>query len=141
MSILTRSPSVQPAHPPVTPPAWRWVQKPHNGQGFLLIGVTLYLVTDEVFEYENGMAGRLFKLRKSDGTTYQLTLTADAFLGCDCPDATYRERSCKHCIAVAEAFRDLDRCERLTRWLEAAETAREAHEYRNKSHEADPMPI
>ena len=108
---------------PVPVPAWRWTLKPiGTAPGFLLIGETLYRVSDEAFEYDNGRAGRLVKLSKSDGTTYQLTLDADDDLQCDCPDQTYRggrdpEHRCKHAVAVQEAFAELERSDRLAQWL------------------------
>jgi hypothetical protein len=117
-SLLASHQNVARQSATVAPPAWRWVLKPSNGQGFLLIGETLYCVTDEAFEYENGMGGRLWRLKKSDGTVYQLTMDAEGDLQCDCPDATYRQRTCRHCIAIREAFAALDSSARLARWFE-----------------------
>ena len=34
------------------------------------------------------------------GTVYRVTVFADGMLTCDCPDATYRRRQCKHCRLV-----------------------------------------
>jgi len=147
MTQLTQLRVYRPAPSPAAPPSWEWLLTPDNGQGFLEINGTLYKVTEFGFTYDNGAGGRLWKLRKADGTEYQLTQTADADLACDCPDATYRGRECKHVLAVREAYAALDRSDRLGRWLAAMETpadvcpSHSADDYRNKSHDAVPMPF
>jgi hypothetical protein len=44
-------------------------------------------------------------LRKfGTGQVYQLAYDGAAW-SCDCPDCTFRERDCKHLLAVSDAFR------------------------------------
>ena len=83
MTQLTQLRVYRPAPSPAAPPSWEWLLTPDNGQGFLEINGTLYKVTEFGFTYDNGAGGRLWKLRKADGTEYQLTQTADADLACD----------------------------------------------------------
>jgi hypothetical protein len=63
------------------------------------------------------MADRLWDLTKSDGTTHRLCRDRDGDLACNCPDATYRERACKHVQALIAAYSELDRAERLFLFL------------------------
>jgi hypothetical protein len=102
-------------------PAWEWLCRPTNGQGFLAIAGTTYMTRETQFEHDNGMGGRLWELRKADGTAYTLTVNADAELACDCPDATYRHRECKHVTSLKAALAELDRRAALDRWLGAME--------------------
>jgi hypothetical protein len=109
-----RKPSPSPA---AAEPEWHWLIRPHFGRGYLEINETVYQLTEVQFEYENGMAGRLWQVAKSDGTVYQLTSDRDGELSCDCPDATYRQRACKHVAALVAALAELDRAERLRLFL------------------------
>ena len=34
------------------------------------------------------------------GRTYRVTVFTDGVVMCDCPDATYRRRQCKHCRLI-----------------------------------------
>lgn len=43
-----------------------------------------------------------WSLRKADGTVYHVTRDQNG-PECDCPDATFREHSCKHCLAAVAA--------------------------------------
>jgi hypothetical protein len=56
---------------------------------------------------ELGWHAKAFELRKHDGTTYHATQARDGSHECDCPDATFRQRRCKHLAALAD-FRLLD---------------------------------
>jgi hypothetical protein len=88
----------------------------------LTIGEALYQLSEIEFTYENGQGGRLWLVRKPDGTEYQITLNRDGDLCCDCPDATFRHRetTCKHVSALKAALEQLDREERLACWLTVA---------------------
>jgi hypothetical protein len=44
---------------------------------------------------------RLVRLRKADSTAYHVARAADGSTHCDCADATFRERECKHQRATA----------------------------------------
>jgi hypothetical protein len=89
------------------------------GRGFLRLNDAVYRVSEQQFEYENGMGGRLWDLRKPDGTTYRITLNADGDLACDCPDAIYRgrEHCCKHVRGLRAALLHRDRADRLAAFL------------------------
>jgi hypothetical protein len=96
---------------------WSWLVRPGAGLvGFLRINDTLYRVSEQQFTYDNGLAGRLWDLTKSDGTNYRLTETAEGELACDCQDALYRqhEHTCKHCTSLRAAYLKLADDERLT---------------------------
>jgi hypothetical protein len=113
------------AHPVTRPavPDWRWVITPGADLvGYLDIRGTIYRGREQQFEYENGMAGRLWDVRKPDGTTYRLTLNAEGELACDCPDATYRRdgHGCKHCTSIQAAYAELDRLAALDAFLTPA---------------------
>jgi hypothetical protein len=127
------APTTRPAAAPAQP--WKWLVRPVRRQGLLQIGQTLYLVTDVELDHENGMCGRIWQLKKADGSEYQITLDRSGELACDCPDATYRQRQCKHVPAVVEAYSELDRAADLERFLETPA------DYRNKSHDAEEMPF
>ena len=101
------------------PVSFKWHVRPSSGPGLLEINGTLYLVTEQQFEHENAVGGRLWDLKKADGITYRLALNADADLACDCPHAVYRhaETTCKHVRGLMPALEELDRQERLERFL------------------------
>jgi YD repeat-containing protein len=100
---------------------WAWVIPPAADLvGYLDIRGTIYRVSEQQFEYDSGLAGRLWDVRKPDGTTYRVTLDADGALACDCPDATYRERECKHCRHVRDAYAELARVAALDAFLTPA---------------------
>jgi hypothetical protein len=105
--------------PPVAMPEWHWLLEPSHGRGYLSINGTIYQTTEIGFTFDNGQGGRLWDLTKADGTTYRLCADHDADLTCDCPDATYRERTCKHVLALQAGFNELNRLERLRNWLAA----------------------
>jgi hypothetical protein len=44
-----------------------------------------------------------YRLEKLDGPTYDIDATAPEWR-CDCPDATYRNRECKHVKALRAAL-------------------------------------
>lgn len=44
-----------------------------------------------------------YRLIKPDGTAYDLEPAGESFR-CDCPDAVYRERECKHAKALCAAL-------------------------------------
>jgi hypothetical protein len=125
MVLSTLPPSVPPVQPAEVRPAadWAWLIPPANGVGYLAVNGNAYHVTEQQFEYESGQGGRLWRVRKPDGTEYQLTLNADGDLQCDCPDATYRCRACKHVHAIRAAYAELDRREALDRFLSASQPA------------------
>lgn len=114
-------PAARPEPKPVPMPEWSWLLRPTNGRGYLVIAQTTYQVTEQQFEFHNGMGGRLWDLMKSDGTTYRITLNHDDDLVCDCPDSTYRNHTCKHALALQAAFNELNRLARLDAWLAAME--------------------
>lgn len=91
MTTLSSSQRQVKAARPVTG-ACRWAVQPTDTHpGCLVISGVAYLV------YENRHDGILlgYRLNKADGTAYDLPADLS---GCDCPDATYRERpgGCKH---------------------------------------------
>jgi hypothetical protein len=67
--------------------------------GVLAINGQQYTVT--VLRGPNGIVG--YRLGKDDGKTYDIDATAEVWK-CDCPDATYRERACKHVKALQVAL-------------------------------------
>jgi hypothetical protein len=70
------------------------------GTGVLEINGTSYTVT--VLRGPSGVVG--YRLGKDDGKTYDIDATGETWK-CDCPDATYRERECKHVKALRAALR------------------------------------
>jgi hypothetical protein len=69
----------------------------------LAIGPTSYTVRP----IPSAWHSRAFALRKADGTVYHLGQDEHG-PACDCPDATFRERLCKHARALI-AFGLFDR--------------------------------
>jgi hypothetical protein len=71
----------------------RWVVPigPVSHTGVLEINQTVYTVT--VLYLDGRVSG--YRLEKLDGPTYDIDATAQEWR-CDCPDATYRNRECKH---------------------------------------------
>ena len=67
--------------------------------GVLAINGTNYTVT--VLRSPNGVEG--YRLGKTDGTVYDIAATTERW-ACDCPDATYRQRECKHVAALRAAL-------------------------------------
>src|SRR4051812_13309586 len=92
--------------PPPVPVAWEWiflpVTNPDTGAtvGYLRIGQTAYCVSEIPFTHHDGSAGRLWRLLKPDQTVYQVVINpaTSGGLECDCPDATFRDRACKHAV-------------------------------------------
>jgi hypothetical protein len=96
---------------------------PRAGWGLLQIGQTVYAVHECHFEDADGRTCFCVRLRRSAGQVeYQLCQDRDNDLACDCPDATYRERECKHVHAVRDAYAALDRDRRLSDFLADDET-------------------
>ncbi len=83
----------------------RRVRKPPAATTYRLtpaIGPTSYTV----WPIPSDLHSRAFSLRKADGTVYHLGQDEHG-PACDCPDATFRERLCKHARALI-AFKLLD---------------------------------
>jgi hypothetical protein len=101
-------------------------QQAGAGRGYLQTNGTLYQVTEQEFEHENGFGGRLWDLQKPSGTTYRPVNDRDGDLSCDCPDAVDRhhELCCKHVVRLGEAYRRLE--ERACEEAAAVEYAGEA---------------
>jgi hypothetical protein len=79
----------------VKPVSWRWVRRIGDGDretGLLEINGALY----GVYLTSGG-----FRVVKGDGTAYDVN--GERF-ACNCPDATYRGRQCKHSQALRAAF-------------------------------------
>jgi hypothetical protein len=111
-------PKPVPPSPPATPQPFQWLMKPQAGWGLLQIGQTVYAVHECHFEQDNGQMCFCVRLRRSAGQVeYQICQDRDNDLACDCPDATYRERECKHVHAVRDAYAQLDRDRRLDDFL------------------------
>jgi hypothetical protein len=107
-------PKPVPQSPSVTPKPWRWLWTPHHGWGVLQIGDTPYVVREQHFTDPDGRTCFCVSLRRNGAEAdYQLCLNRDNELACDCPDATYRDRECKHVHAVRDAYSQLDRARRL----------------------------
>jgi hypothetical protein len=70
-----------------------------SGVGVLDINGTVYTVS--VLNLYGQLTG--YRLEKLDGPTYDLDATAEPWR-CDCPDATYRNRECKHVKALRAAL-------------------------------------
>jgi hypothetical protein len=68
----------------------------------------MYMVSEFQAEHEGGWGFAFWDLMKPDGTTYRIVCDRDGNLSCDCPDATYRERTCKHATALREAYQWLE---------------------------------
>jgi hypothetical protein len=79
----------------------RWVfPLSQRDTGVLRINDAEYFVT--VHRNEAGQA-QGYRLEKPDGTAYDIDTTGRDWL-CDCPDATYRQRECKHAKALRAAL-------------------------------------
>lgn len=89
---------------------WRWLRRPcwpctllPAGQpGVLEIGARAYAVLP-LGEYPS----RGFRVTSDRGDCYDLDAANPRALICDCPDATFRGRECKHARAVREAIASL----------------------------------
>jgi hypothetical protein len=80
---------------PVKPVSWRWVRRIGEGEaeiGLLEINGTLY----GVYAVPGG-----YRVIKADSTAYDVN---GQTWECDCPDATFRGRECKHSKALRAAF-------------------------------------
>jgi hypothetical protein len=92
--------------------------KPLHGWGLLQIGDKTYAVHECHFDDADGRTCFCVRLRRHAGEIeYQLCQNRDNDLACDCPDATYRQRQCKHASAVTDAYAQLDRDRRLDDFL------------------------
>lgn len=80
---------------PVKPASWRWVRRIGEVDpdvGVLEINGTLY----GIYAHQGG-----FRLVKGDGTAYDVS---GETWQCDCPDAVFRGRQCKHSLALKAAL-------------------------------------
>jgi hypothetical protein len=69
------------------------------GTGVLSINGVSYTTT--VLKDQDRVTG--YRLQKFDGMVYDIDASREQW-GCDCPDATYRERECKHVKALRAAL-------------------------------------
>jgi hypothetical protein len=111
-------PKPVPASPPATPQPFKWLWPVEAGFGVLQIGQSVYVVHECHFDDENGRTCFCVRLRRHGAECeYQVCLNRDDDLACDCPDATYRDRECKHVAAIRDAYAQLDRDRRLADFL------------------------
>ncbi|MFL5329160.1 MAG: hypothetical protein ACJ8C4_09595 [Gemmataceae bacterium] len=107
MSVLVNRPL------PVLPD-WHWVFRPsydannNTSTGYIRIGQTVYRVREVMFTHQDGSGDRLWQLTKTDQTQYQIVPNPETGLECDCPDAVYRERTCKHVTVIRAAYGLID---------------------------------
>jgi hypothetical protein len=109
-----------PDGPPIAAAArpYQWLMPPRGGWGLLQIGETVYAVHECHFDDPDGRTCFCVRLRRQAGLIeYRLCLNRDNELACDCPDATYRDRECKHVHAVRDGYAQLDRERRLADFL------------------------
>jgi hypothetical protein len=79
----------------------RWVfPLRRRTSGVLEINAAEYFIT--VLQDAAGQT-RGYRLEKPDGTAYDVDTTGTDWL-CDCADATYRRRACKHAKALRAAL-------------------------------------
>ena len=71
------------------------------GTGVLAINGQSYTVT----VHRDGGRVLGYRLEKLDGRAYDIDASAGEHWACDCPDATYRGRECKHVKALQAALR------------------------------------
>jgi hypothetical protein len=85
----------------VRPVTYQWVVPigAVSGVGVLDINGAVYTVT---LLHQDGRV-IAYRLEKLDGATYDIDATAPQWI-CDCPDATYRQRACKHVKALQAAL-------------------------------------
>jgi hypothetical protein len=105
-----KPPASPPAAPPPAPqPTWKWLWKPQHGWGVLQIGETVYVVREQNFQDGNGRQCFSVKLMCYDDADREYTLcpNRDGDLACDCPDAFWRNRECKHVHTIRDAYADL----------------------------------
>ena len=97
----TKSPCcVKPARP--VSGVCKWLRRPDVFDiGVLLINGQQYVV-ETLLDSNINHAG--YRLTKDDQTTYDIDTTGKDWL-CSCPDATYRERECKHAKALRAALK------------------------------------
>lgn len=122
VTVANRRPPVKPSKPTkpaAEHPPYEWLLTPTAGIGLLAIRGTAYRLLEVEWDEPNGVRRVLFKLRKMDGTEYQLTPDTDGQLRCDCADAIFRNREhcCKHVQAVNAAYAELDRRQQLDDFL------------------------
>jgi hypothetical protein len=110
-------PKPAPQSPPATPQPFEWLMPPQAGFGMLRIGTTTYAVREVEYDEPNGRQRMLVRLAKMDGTVYQLTPDADDLMQCDCADSVFRQRRCKHSLAIVDAYADLNREQRLADFI------------------------
>jgi hypothetical protein len=96
----TKSPrNVKPARPVAG--VCKWLRRlDWHGVGVLLINGKPYTV-ETLLGSDQVLAG--YRLTKDDQTTYDIDTTGTDWQ-CSCPDATYRERECKHCKGLRAAL-------------------------------------
>jgi hypothetical protein len=78
----------------------RWVRPiGPAGTGVLAISQVCYTIT--ILKNRGRTSG--YRLEKLDGAVYDVDTERESWT-CDCPDATYRERECKHVKALRAAL-------------------------------------
>ena len=89
----------RPARTPATHGIAQWLPDAANGNRVLAINGTAY----EVEDVAGGLA--LYRI-DPEGRVIRYTMdrTWPGAWQCSCPDATYRRRECKHCLAVRAAL-------------------------------------
>src|SRR5262245_11085358 len=93
------NPALAPAQP------YQWVWPVEAGFGVLQIGKSVYVLHEHHYEDPDGRVVFCVRLRRRGAECeYQVTPNRDGDLACDCADATYRDRACKHVHAVRDAY-------------------------------------
>jgi hypothetical protein len=111
-------PKSVPPSAPAKPQPFQWVWPVEAGWGVLQIGRSVYVLHEHHYEDPDGRVVFCVRLkRRGAECEYQVTPNRDGDLACDCADATYRDRECKHVIAVRDAYAQLDRDRRLSDFL------------------------
>ena len=102
MSVVTNR-SQKPKVKPVSGTCqWLVPINPEIGVGALAINGKPYVVT--VLKDGNNTVG--YRLEKPDSKTYEIDAQT---WECNCPDATFRERQCKHALALRAALAAADK--------------------------------
>jgi hypothetical protein len=97
-----------------------WLARPVCGWGLLVIRGTCYSVHEVEYTEEDGTPRMYVRLRKADGTEYQVVPTPESGrLDCDCGDQTFRgdrdpDHRCKHIRVLTDAYAAIERDRRLS---------------------------
>jgi hypothetical protein len=78
----------------------RWV-RPIGAAGTGVLAITEVCYSITILKSRGRTVG--YRLEKLDGTVYDVNAEGEPWT-CDCPDATYRERECKHVKALRAAL-------------------------------------